>query len=156
MGHIDFESKRWVIPAEKMKMVFDHVVPLSDQVLEILQKMRIENGKRQYVFVKVTNPRDHMHRDTLSKAVRSLGFTGRHTAHGFRAMARTAIREKLNIDSEIIERQLAHKPNGSLGSAYDRTKFIDQRIPMMQGWADYLDDIAQDRTVIVGKFEKIA
>jgi len=150
--HIDFESKLWLIPAEKMKMDYDHVVPLSNQVLAILQKMRIENGKRQYVFVKVTNPREHMHRDTLSKAVRSLGFKGRHTAHGFRAMARTAIREKLNVDSEIIERQLAHKPNGSLGSAYDRTKFIDQRIPMMQSWADYLDEIRQDRTVIVGKF----
>ena len=153
-GHIDFKSKRWVIPAEKMKMGFDHVVPLSDRVLEILQKMRIENGKRQYVFAKITNPRDHMHRDTLSKAVRSLGFTGRHTAHGFRAMARTAIREKLHVDSEIIERQLAHSPSGSLGSAYDRTKFIDQRIPMMQDWADYLDEIAQSGTVIVGEFGK--
>lgn len=152
--HIDFESKRWLIPAEKMKMGSDHVVPLSNQVLEILQKMRIKNGKRHYVFVKATNPREHMHRDTLSKAVRSLGFTGRHTAHGFRAMARTAIREKLNYDSEIIERQLAHKPNGSLGSAYDRTKFIDQRTAMMQDWADYLDNVAQDRTVIVGRFGK--
>lgn len=153
---IDFESKRWLIPAEKMKMGYDHLVPLSRQVLEILYKMRIENGKRQYVFVKNTNPREHMHRDTLSKAVRSLGFTGRHTAHGFRAMARTAIREKLNVDSEIIERQLAHKPNGSLGSAYDRTKFIDQRIPMMQDWADYLDECGQHNTVIVGKFGKTA
>jgi len=151
---IDIESKRWLIPAEKMKMGYDHVVPLSRQVIDILQKMRIENGKRQYVFVKVTNPREHMHRDTLSKAVRSLGFTGRHTAHGFRAMARTAIREKLNYDSEVIERQLAHKPNGSLGSAYDRTKFIDKRIPMMQDWANYLDNMAQDRTVIIGKFGK--
>lgn len=153
---IDFESKRWLIPAEKMKMGYDHLVPLSRQVLEILQKMRIENGKRQYVFINSKDPREHMHRDTLSKAVRSLGFTGRHTAHGFRAMARTAIREKLNIDSEIIERQLAHKPSGSLGSAYDRTKFIDQRIPMMQDWADYLDAIAKGGNVIEGNFQRIA
>jgi integrase len=154
--HIDFESKRWLIPAERMKMGFDHVVPLSSQVLKILQKMRVENGKRQYVFTKVTNPRDHMHRDTLSKAVRSLGFTGRHTAHGFRAMARTAIREKLEFDSEIIERQLAHSPSGSLGRAYDRTQFIEQRTKMMQGWADYLDEIGQHGTIIVGNFKENA
>ncbi len=150
--HIDIESKRWIIPAEKMKMGFDHIVPLSRQVLEILQKMRLENGNRQYVFTKTTNPRDHIHRDTLSKAVRNLGFTGRHTAHGFRAMARTAIREKLNYDSEVIERQLAHSPSGSLGRAYDRTQFLDKRAVMMQDWGDYLDEIGQHGTVIVGKF----
>ena len=82
-----------------------------------------------------------MSRDTLSKAVRSLGFQKRHTAHGFRALARTAIREKLDWDSEVIERQLAHAPNNSLGRAYDRTQFLDQRTIMMQEWADYIDSL---------------
>ena len=95
-----------------------------------------------------------MSRDTLSKAVRLLGFQDRHSAHGFRAMARTAIREKLKWDSEIIERQLAHKPSGSLGSAYDRAQFIDQRKIMMQDWSDYLENLAQNKTVIFGNFEK--
>ncbi|MEZ5918615.1 MAG: tyrosine-type recombinase/integrase [Alphaproteobacteria bacterium] len=151
-SEFDFEDRRWIIPATKMKMGFDHVVPLSTRTLAILHEMRKSNGNRQYVFTKQTNPRDHMARDTLSKAVRSLGFQDRHSAHGFRAMARTAIREKLNYDSEIIERQLAHAPNTSLGRAYDRTLFIDQRTVMMQDWGDFLDAIAQDKTVIVGKF----
>ncbi|NCC51122.1 MAG: DUF4102 domain-containing protein [Spartobacteria bacterium] len=153
-SEFDFADKRWIIPAAKMKMGFDHIVPLASQTLDILHELRKTNGNRQYVFVKQTNPRDHMSRDTLSKAVRSLGFQGQHTAHGFRALARTAIREKLNYDSEIIERQLAHAPNTSLGRAYDRTQFIDQRTVMMQDWANYLDAIAQDRTVIAGKFGK--
>lgn len=155
-SEFDFQDKRWIIPAAKMKMGFDHIVPLATQTLDILHELKKINGKRQYVFAKQTNPKDHMSRDTLSKAVRSLGFQDRHTAHGFRALARTAIREKLNFDSEIIERQLAHAPSGSLGRAYDRTQFIDQRTAMMQAWGDYLDNIGQYGTVVVGKFGKTA
>ena len=139
----DFEGKRWIIPADKMKMGNDHIVPLAGQTLAILHEMRVLNGSRQHVFVKQTDPRTHMSRDTLSAAIRSMGFQGRHSAHGFRALARTAIREKLKWDSEIIERQLAHAPSGSLGRAYDRTQFLDDRLIMMQEWADYLDECAK-------------
>lgn len=137
----DFHDNRWIIPAEKMKMGFDHVVPLAHQTLELLDELKKTSGNRKYVFTKQTNPQEHMARDTLSKAVRSLGFQGRHSAHGFRALARTTIREKLNYDSEVIERQLAHAPNTSLGRAYDRTHFLDQRAIMMQDWADYIDQL---------------
>jgi len=63
------------------------------------------------------------------------------SAHGFRALARTTIREKLKYDSEIIERQLAHKAPGPLGDAYDRTTFIDERKAMMQDWSNYIDGL---------------
>lgn len=85
-----------------------------------------------------------MSRDSLSNAVRRLGFQGQHCAHGFRALGRTAIRERLNWDSEIIERQLAHKTKNSLGEAYDRAQFLDQRKVMMQDWADWIDKVEQD------------
>jgi hypothetical protein len=78
------------------------------------------------------------------------------TAHGFRALARTAIREELNYEPDIIEAQLAHKPAGALGAAYDRSKFIKKRHIMMQKWADYLDKVekvAQEK-IIKEKFEK--
>lgn len=151
---ISFSNKLWTIPAAKMKMGYDHIVPLATQTLDILKELKATNGHRPYVFVKQTKPTDHMHRDTLSKAVRSLGFKNRHSAHGFRALARTAIREKLEYDSEIIERQLAHAPQSSLGRAYDRTQFIDQRTRMMQDWADYLDAIAAGGKVIHGDFQR--
>lgn len=151
----DFEGKRWIIPADKMKMGNDHIVPLASQTLAILNEMRVLNGSRQHVFVKQTDPRQHMSRDTLSAAIRSMGFQGRHSAHGFRALARTAIREKLKWDSEIIERQLAHAPSGSLGRAYDRTQFLDDRIIMMQEWADYVDACAKGN-VIEGNFSQSA
>jgi len=137
----DFNDNRWVIPAKRMKMRSDHVVPLSKQCLEILEEMKPVSGKYKHVFIQQRSNQKHMSRDTLSNAVRALGFQGRHSAHGFRAMARTTIREKLNWDSEVIERQLAHAPNTSLGRAYDRTQFIDQRTEMMQDWADYIDNL---------------
>ncbi|MFX8523765.1 hypothetical protein ABTM10_19840, partial [Acinetobacter baumannii] len=60
------------------------------------------------------------------------------TAHGFRAMARSLLAER-RWDRDAIERQLAHKPAGPLGAAYDRAAFLDERRRMMQDWADYLD-----------------
>ena len=153
-SEIDFDNKIWSIPADKMKMGHDHIVPLSSQAIDILNELKEANGRRPYVFVKQTKPTDHMHRDTLSKAVRSLGFQGQHSAHGFRALARTTIREKLSYDTEVIERQLAHKPSGSLGSAYDRTQFIDQRKAMMQDWADYIDAMSGNGEVIKADFKK--
>jgi integrase len=138
---VDWDARRWVIPAAKMKMGADHIVPLARQTLDILRDMqRLGPAGSPFVFPKSTDPRAPMARDTLSKAVRALGFQGRHSAHGFRALARTAIREKLGWDSEVIERQLAHAPRGSLGRAYDRTQFLEQRTTMMQDWADYLSE----------------
>lgn len=154
-AHFDFKDKLWRIPAAIMKMDNDHIVPLSDQTLKILHNMRLmEGANHRYVFSNAQNRQKHMSRDTLSKAVRSLGFQDRHCAHGFRAMARTTIREKLDWDSEIIERQLAHKPSGSLGSAYDRTQFKDPRVQMMQEWADYLDNVVQSEGNKIIQFNK--
>ena len=73
-------------------------------------------------------------------------------AHGFRAFARTNIREKLKYDSEIIERQLAHKASGPLGDAYDRTQFLDERTDMMQDWANYLDILMSEEKIIRADF----
>ena len=70
-----------------------------------------------------------------------MGFGADMVAHGVRALARTIIRERLEYDSEIIEKQLSHKTKNPLGEAYDRTQFLDKRRIMMQEWADYLDEL---------------
>lgn len=137
----DLDDRRWIIPSHKMKMGYDHIVPLATQTMDILERLKELNGNRQHLFINQRDPKRPMRRDTLSKGVRLLGFQDRHTAHGFRATARTAIRERLGWDSEIIERQLAHAPKGSLGRAYDRAQFVDQRTKMMQDWANYLDTL---------------
>ncbi|WP_339608893.1 integrase arm-type DNA-binding domain-containing protein [uncultured Roseivirga sp.] len=136
---IDLDKKQWVIPANRMKMGDEHIVPLSKQALRIIYQLKEINGNRDHLLINQRDPKRPMSRDTFSKAVRLLGFQGRHSGHGFRAMARTLIHEQLEYDETPIERQLSHKANGPLGSAYDRTKFLDKRVQMMQDWADYLE-----------------
>jgi len=138
---IDFEEKLWTIPAERMKMKRAHIVPLSKQAIEVLQEQKKETGRvnTEWVFPSQVHPRNPMSDGTVTKAIKNLGYGKEMVAHGFRALARTTIREKLRYDSEIIEKQLAHLTNNPLGEAYDRTRFIDDRIEMMQKWADYVD-----------------
>jgi integrase len=82
----------------------------------------------------------------INAALRRMGFDTKEeiTGHGFRAMARTILHEHLRFPSEVIEHQLAHRVPDALGTAYNRTKFIDDRIAMMQQWADYLDKLKAD------------
>jgi integrase len=86
----------------------------------------------------------------INAALQRMGYDTKTqiTAHGFRAMARTILHERLNIDPYIIEHQLAHKVPDALGAAYNRTKFIEQRTTMMQSWADYLDELKAGAKVI--------
>jgi len=142
-SEIDFENAEWHINADKMKMRRAHMVPLSRQVIEILktQKKETLHLKTDWVFPSQNKPRNPMSDGTVNKAIKRLGFGDIAVAHGFRALARTVIREKLKYDSEIIEKQLAHKTRNPLGEAYDRTQFLDERRVMIQDWADYVDEV---------------
>lgn len=144
-SEIDFENQLWIIPGSRMKVKGrDHVVPLSRQALAILKELREIHTHPTYVFPSRTIRKKHMSNNTILMALRRMGYAKEMTGHGFRAMARTAIREKLGYDRDVIEKQLAHKSSGPLGEAYDRTQFIDQRKIMMQGWGDYLDKVANE------------
>ena len=95
-----------------------------------------------------------MSESAINAALKRMGYDTQKdiTGHGFRAMARTILHERLNIEPAIIEHQLAHKVPDALGSAYNRTKFIEQRILMMQAWADYLDELkAGAKIVSIGR-----
>jgi integrase len=140
---IDFDDATWTIPAEIMKMKREHVVPLSKQAIAVLeyQRKEVENLNTEWVFPSQVRHRNPMSDGTVNKAIKRLGYGEDMVAHGFRALARTTIREKLSYDSEVIEKQLAHKTKNPLGEAYDRTQFMPERIKMMQDWADYLDEI---------------
>lgn len=142
-SEFDFEKKEWRIPAERMKARKEHIIPLSNQAIKILNEQKEETGnyKTGFVFpsqILITKP---MSENTVRVALQKLGFKDRMTAHGFRALARTTIREELDYEPDVIEAQLAHKPMGALGAAYDRAKFIKKRHVMMQEWADYIDRI---------------
>lgn len=145
-SEIDFEKKEWRIAAERMKGRQDHIVPLSKQAVIILEEQKAEtyHFNTKYVFPNIPSPQKPLSNNTVRKGLHRLGFEGRMTPHGFRALARTAIREELEYDPDVIEVQLAHKPLGALGAAYDRSKFIKKRHVMMQAWADYLDKVEKE------------
>ena len=148
-NEIDFDNAEWAVPAEKMKTRHEHIVPLPRQAIAALRDMEIYSAGREYVFpplARQTTP--HLHRDALSAALRRMGFQGRHATHGFRAMLRTMARERLGVELDILEAQLAHAKRGEVQRAYDRTTFDDKRRVVMQAWADYLDNLRNGGNVV--------
>ncbi len=119
-SEMDLDKGLWTIPAERMKKGREHIVPLSRQAIQILrdQKHETELLQTDWVFPSHVRLRDAMSNNTVRVALQKLGFKGRMTAHGFRALARTAIREVLDYEPDVIEVQLAHKAAGPLGEAY--------------------------------------
>ncbi len=125
----------------------DHLVPLSRQAIALLGDMKAFSGHLEYVFPGGHDPKKCMSEAAINAALKRLGFDTRTeiTGHGFRAIARTLLHERLGIDPHIIEHQLAHKVPDVLGAAYNRTRFIEQRREMMQLWADYLDELKNSK-----------
>lgn len=139
----DFEENVWRIPAERMKMNRDHLVPLSTQVINRLEQLRAINAGRPYVLPHHSDPRKHISNNTVLTALKRMGYKGRMTGHGFRALAMSTIKEKLGYRHEVIDRQLAHVQKSKVDRAYDRAEFLSDRKRMMQDWADFIDECAQ-------------
>lgn len=133
----DLEKAEWRIPAERMKMKAPHVVPLSRQSIEVLEKLKALNGGYELVFPGV-RPAIPMSKNTVLFALYRMGYRGRMTGHGFRAVASTILNE-MGFDADVIERQLAHAERNKVRAAYHRAEYLPERRKMMQQWADYLD-----------------
>jgi integrase len=147
-SEVDLDGAMWVIPAAKMKRTRDdklngrpHEVPLSTQAVDILRELHPLTGHGRCVFPSIRGGDRPMSNMTLNAALQRLGYDTKsdHTAHGFRAMARTMLAERLGQPEAVIEAQLAHAVKDALGDAYNRAKYLDQRRILMQTWADYLD-----------------
>lgn len=145
---IDLEAGEWRYVVSKTQT--DHLVPLPSQAIKILIELKPFSGHGQYVFPGGHSSLKPMSESAVNAALKRMGYDTKTqiTGHGFRAMARTILHERLGIDPHIIEHQLAHKVPDSLGKAYNRTKFIEQRKTMMQTWADYLDGLKAGAKII--------
>lgn len=141
-SEIDLDNAMWTIPAERMKMRKQHLVPLSTQVVAIFRELQTYSDSRELVFPNQAHPDRPMSNNTVLFALGRLGFKGRMTGHGFRALAMSTIKEKLNFRHETVDRQLAHGHKSKVDKAYDRAQFLDERIRMMQEWSDYIDKSA--------------
>lgn len=141
-GEIDWDKKQWEIPASKMKMKSDHIVPLASQTLELLEELYKLTGNAIYVFPSARGGSRPLSDNGVRTALRTMGYDKETmTAHGFRAMARTILDEVLGFRVEWIEHQLAHAVRDANGRAYNRTSYLKDRVKMMQDWADYLDSL---------------
>lgn len=138
---IDLDKKLWKIPAKKMKMDRVHVVPLADQVVEMLKSMDVRPSG--YVFYSPLSKMSPLSENTLSYGMKRLGYKDIQTPHGFRHTASTLLHENMStigVSSDVIEAQLAHDVRGVRG-IYNHAKYMADRVKMMQWWADYLDHL---------------
>lgn len=136
---IDYKNCLWRIPAHKMKMAQPHIVPLSRQALELLEGLKPLTGNKQYVFYNYSTAKP-ISSNALLCAIRTMGYNGKMTGHGFRGLASTTLHEQ-GYMHDAIEIQLAHKVGNAVSQAYNHAQHLDYRIKMMQEWSDFIDGL---------------
>ncbi|MGO9443770.1 MAG: tyrosine-type recombinase/integrase [Thiobacillaceae bacterium] len=143
---IDVAAGLWVIPAARMKMRTEHIVPLSTQSLGILEELKRLRGSSRFVFPG-RNRDKPISNNTMLFALYRLGYKGKMTGHGFRSVASTILNEQ-GYNRDVIERQLAHCEANEVRGAYNRAEYLPARKTMMQQWADYLDKLKAGAEII--------
>src|SRR5581483_6295866 len=142
----DLDGAEWRIPAKRMKMRIEHVVPLARQAVAILRDLYPLTGPDGFVFPQVRSPFRGISNNTLGAALRTLGFSAdQQSAHGFRRTASTLLNESGKWHPDAIERQLAHKEPNETREAYNAAQHVPKRRKMMQAWADQLDALRKGR-----------
>jgi len=157
-SEIDFDKVELNIPVDRMKLPTTtkrkckgqyHCIPLSKQAISILKELHPLTSHSEYVFPSIRTNLKPMSDAAVLNALRRMGYDkDEMSGHGFRAMARTMIREQLHLDAEYIELQLAHATKSPNGTAYDRVSFLPERRKMMQQWANYLNQLKEGAKVI--------
>ncbi len=135
---INWVKKEWRIPAERMKMKAEHIVPLSEQTIALLKDIQKISGNREHIFPNSVTPSKIMSENTLLYALYRMGYHSRATVHGFRSTASTILNEN-GHRSDVIEAQLAHSEGNKVRAAYNHAQYLPERREMMQWWADYIE-----------------
>jgi integrase len=152
----DLEKYEWRIPAERMKMRQQHIVPLARQAVEILVELEPLTNRvflsrpdtPRFVFPSARTGERPMSENAILAALRRMGYTKEEmTGHGFRSMASTLLHEQ-GWNHQAIERQLAHAERNAVSAAYNFAEHLPERRKMMQAWADYLDGLKAGAEVI--------
>ncbi len=141
---LDFDEALWTIPATRMKMDRDHLVPLSDQALAAFRALHKVTGKGTLMLPSIRSKERPVSDNTFNAALRRLGYDNTQmTAHGFRSTASTILNEE-GWNSDWIEMQLSHVEQSGSRAPYNRAKYLDQRRHMLQAWADMLDGLRRE------------
>jgi integrase len=145
-SEFDLEAAVWLIPAARMKAKAEHVVPLSRQAISILEELQALGGGSRFVFPG-RNRDKPISNNTMLFALYRLGYKGKMTGHGFRAVASTILNEQ-GWRADVIERQLAHCERNEVRGAYNRAEYLPERVKMMQAWADYVEAVEKGAKIL--------
>lgn len=156
-SELDLKNKLWSIPAERMKMKRDHVIPLSKQAIKILDIMSYTKNKGDYVFPIMKPPYNQpMSSSTANMAIKRMGYKNRLVAHGLRALASTVLNEQ-GFNYDVIESALAHTDTNTVRRAYNRATYLEQRRIMLDWWGDFVEQASKGNVSLSGtKSFKIA
>ncbi|HEN3276753.1 TPA: tyrosine-type recombinase/integrase [Yersinia enterocolitica] len=152
---IDFEKRLWEIPPEVMKMKRPHIVPLSEQVVELFQSLKPITGMYPLVFIGRNDRTKPISKESVNQVIELLGYKGRLTGHGFRHTMSTILHEQ-GFNSAWIETQLAHVDKNAIRGTYNHAHYLEGRREMMQWYGDNLESMLNDEMILRGSFSKSA
>jgi integrase len=148
-SEIDLENKLWVIPAERMKMRLEHKVPLTEQAIEILERLKPITGHRKHLFPSHIDHKRHCNVETANKALIRMGYKNRLVAHGLRALASTTLNEE-GLNPDVIEAALSHVDKNEVRRAYNRAEYLDSRRELMCWWSEHIQQASMSSLSLPG------
>jgi integrase len=153
-SEIDLENKLWVIPAERMKMRLEHKVPLTDQTIEILERLKPLSGDRKHLFPSYSNHHTHCNTESANKALGRMGYKNRLVAHGLRALASTTLNE-LGHNPDVIEAALAHVDKNEVRRAYNRAEYLEPRRVLMCWWSQHIENATTGKIINIDNIKRL-
>ncbi len=135
---IDFDKAQWRIPANRMKMKEQHIVPLSKQSIKLLNKIHKISGDNKFIFPSQKEPHKIMSENTFLRAIEIMGYKEKTTGHGFRSTASTILNEN-GFTPDVIERQLAHCERDQVRAAYNHAQYLKERTALMEWWGEFIE-----------------
>ncbi|MEZ8025440.1 integrase domain-containing protein [Vibrio sp. 1F255] len=146
---INLEEKIWTIPAERMKKRKEHRIPLTEQAIALLEAIHPISRHREFVFPSDRDPKKPCNSQTANMALKRMGFAGRLVSHGLRSLASTTLNEQ-GFEPDLIEAALAHVDDNQVRSAYNRTDYLERRIPMMCWWSGHIENASKGTLSVSG------
>ncbi|WP_305464142.1 integrase domain-containing protein [Photobacterium leiognathi] len=146
---IDLEAKIWTIPPARMKKRREHRIPLTEQAIALLETMMPISQHREFVFPADRDPQKPCNSQTANMALKRMGFAGRLVSHGLRSLASTTLNEQ-GFEADLVEAALAHVDDNQVRSAYNRTDYLERRLPMMVWWSGHIEAAALGSLSVTG------
>lgn len=138
-GEIDLENRQWVIPASRMKMRRDHVVPLTDQTYTLFKEIYDHKTDNGYIFKHTRNPGEHVRSESILAIIKRNGYAGQMVTHGFRSLFSTHTNNSKIFRPDVIEYQIAHVPKDRIRGIYNRAEYWDERVELMKWYSEQVD-----------------